>query len=377
MPPQRGAGGGFPYRTAIVALLVTAGAVGALFYFGGAKVEITPASAQASIASSLSATLGQGDLPFEVIQVEKVASQSVTGSGTKTVNESASGKVTIYNTQSKAQPLIANTRFATKDGLVFRIRTALTVPKGTEASPGSVTATLYADKPGDAYNIGPASFTLPGLAGTPQFSQVYAVSSVPMTGGASGVVPVVASDVEAAARASLTAALAPDLMQALAEAVPEGYVLIPGAATSTFLAESSAPSATTGTVDIKQLGIATAAVFPEHSLAEIVAEQGLGAVYTGESVRFASLEGLRLSSEVTPSSELKTYPFTLSGSALLVYEIDPSRIASAIAGKSRASAEVVLTNFPEIKKARLILRPFWRQSFPEDPASITVETETP
>lgn len=377
MPTRGQTPSGFPYRTAIVAVLVTAGALGALFYFGGAKVVATPASAQVSVATSLTAELGQGDLPFEVIRVEKVASQSVTGSGTKTVSTPATGKVTVYNTQAKAQPLVANTRFATKDGLVFRIHTAITVPKGTEASPGSVTATLYADKPGDTYNVGPTSFTLPGLAGSPQFTQVYAVSSAPMTGGASGAVPVVATDVEAAARASLTAALAPDLMKALQEAVPEGYVLIPGAGTTTSIAESSAPSGTTGMVDIKQLGIASAVVFPERSLAEAVAKQGLGAVYTGEPVTFASLEGLRLDSAITPSSELKTYTFTLSGATTLVYVIDPSRIASAIAGKSRTSAEVVLTNFPEIKKARLILRPFWRQTFPQDPASITIETETP
>ncbi len=69
--------------------------------------------------------------------------------------------------------------------------------------------------------------------------------------------------------------------------------------------------------------------------------------------------------------------FSLSGNALVVYTVDPSRIASAVAGKTRAAAQVALSNYPEVKAALLILRPFWRTSFPEDPASIDVSIETP
>ena len=43
----------------------------------------------------------------------------------KTANSSASGTITIYNTQSSAQTLVANTRFATTAGLVYRIRSAV------------------------------------------------------------------------------------------------------------------------------------------------------------------------------------------------------------------------------------------------------------
>jgi hypothetical protein len=69
---------------------------------------------------------------------------------------------------------------------------------------------------------------------------------------------------------------------------------------------------------------------------------------------------------------MTSFSFTLSGTAVLEYTVDPVRIAAAIAGKTRAEAEVALTNYPEVKRAVLILRPFWRKVFPEDPTAIAV-----
>lgn len=371
--PERG----FPYQTVGGALLIIVAVTLALVYFDSAKVEVTPASAAVSVKGDFTALSGSGELPFEVVRVEKVAAQTVEGGGTKTVSETASGTITIYNTQGKTQPLVANTRFATKSGLIFRIRTAVQVPRGSEGNPGSVQATVYADRPGETYNIGPTTFTLPGLAGTPQFSQVTAVSSAPMQGGASGTIPVPHPDKEAAARDALQGALAPELEEALMETVPQGYVLLPGAMKINYSKEPSVPSQTTGMVEIREKGVATAAVFPMEALASAVANAALSGRYAGEAVHLANTEGLRLDSESVPYTELATYPFSISGNATIVYSVDPARITAVIAGKTRAAAEVSLTNFPEIWKARLILRPFWRQSFPEDPSAIDVEVERP
>jgi hypothetical protein len=57
--------------------------------------------------------------------------------------------------------------------------------------------------------------------------------------------------------------------------------------------------------------------------------------------------------------------------------VDPTRVAGAVAGKSRAAAKSVLTGFPEVSHATLTLRPFWRGAFPTDPAQITVVVNTP
>ncbi|MFA5942144.1 MAG: hypothetical protein WC798_00510 [Candidatus Paceibacterota bacterium] len=362
----------FPYLTFIVIVLVIAASVGALFYFSNAKVEVTPNTVSAAVQSSFTASQSAGALPFEIITAEKTASQSVTGSGTKTVTSSASGNITIYNTQTQAQKLVTNTRFATSAGLIFRIHAPVTIPGGTTAKPGSITAKAFADQPGDSYNVGPTSFTVPGFAGTPQASQVYARSSAAMTGGASGSVPVVDAATETKTREALTAALGTDLVASIEERIPAGYVLVPGASVTTYQELSTTPSETTGQADIKEQGTITAVVFPNAALAKAIASSVAGLNYQGEPLTLASTDSLQLTPDGTLDPDAPSFSFTLSGTASLIYTVDSARIAAAIAGETRSSAEVALTNYPEVKRAIIILRPFWRQTFPQDPSSISV-----
>lgn len=363
----------FPFTTLIAIVLVIVASLGALSYFSSAKIEVTPNTVSAAVQSSFTSQKSTGALPYEIITAEKIASQSVKGSGTKTINSSASGTITIYNTQTKAQKLITNTRFATASGLVFRIHSSVTVPSGTTSKPGSVTAKAYADQTGSSYNIAPTSFTVPGLAGTPQASQVYARSSAPMTGGASGTVPVVDATLETQTRSALIAALTPDLLASIQEQIPHGYALLQGAATTTYQEFSPEPSSTTGMIDVKEQGTMTAIVFPNSALAKAIASSVSGIGYNGEPLTLSSTDGLQLmATNGLPDTQASSFSFIITGTAPLVYSVDHARIAAAVSGKSRSEAEVALTNYPEVKRAIIILRPFWRQTFPEDPSSISI-----
>ncbi|HUY62830.1 MAG TPA: hypothetical protein VMV50_03560 [Candidatus Paceibacterota bacterium] len=368
----------FPLTTVIIIVAIIIVAIAALSYFSSSKVEITPATATAAIQHPFTASQSSGPLSFRIITAQKVASQSVTGSGMKTVTTSATGMLTVYNTQSKAQRLITNTRFASPAGLVFRIHSAITVPAGSATNPGSITVKVYADQPGSSYNIGPASFTVPGLAGTPLASEVYARSTSPMSGGESGKVPTVDSSVAASTRDALITALQPDLLASIQTQIPSGYVLIPGGATTTYQELTPTPSSTTGQVDVREQGTITAVVFPNAALAEAIASSTPGLGYQGEPVTLATTSDLSLSAGGgLPGSSDTSFSFTLSGNASLVYTIDPSQIAAAVAGKSRTAAETVLSTYPSVKSAIIVLRPFWRQSFPADPSSISVTVLSP
>lgn len=362
----------FPYLTLIIVVMIIAASIGALFYFSSAKIEITPNTISAAVQNSFTANKSGGNLPFEIITAQKTATQGVAGSGTKIVNSSASGTITIYNTQAKAQKLIANTRFATAAGLVFRIHSAVTVPSGTSAKPGSVTAKVFADQVGSSYNVGPTSFTVPGFAGTPQASQVYARSSTAMTGGSSGSVPVVDPATEEKTKNALIAALGPDLASSIQTQVPPGYILLPGAATTTYEELAPTPSETTGQVDVKEQGTITAVVFPNAALASGIASSIAGLGYHDEPLSIASTNDLLLKAASMPGLDASSFSFTLSGTVQLIYTVDSARIAAAVAGETRSAAEVALTNYPEIKRAIITLRPFWRQAFPQDPSSISI-----
>ena len=367
----------FPYATVFGVIIVIAASAGALMYFSSARVEVTPAVLSAAVQNSFTASQDAGALPYEIITAQKIATQNVKGSGTKTVNSSASGTITIYNTQAKAQKLVATTRFATTAGLIFRIHSAVSVPAGTSAKPGSVTATVYADKAGDTYNVAPTAFTLPGFAGTPQSNQVYGRSTVAFTGGASGTVPVTDSATEAQATNSLVNALMPDLAASIKAQVPAGYTLVTGSATTTYQELAAESASSTDSITIREQGTVTAVVFPTAALAKAIALSLSASGYQGEPITLLPASTLTLSAGTIPSVNTDPFSFNLSGTAALEYTVDPTRIAAAVSGKTRAAAEVALTNYPEVKRAIITLRPFWRQSFPQDPSTITVTVNNP
>lgn len=70
----------------------------------------------------------------------------------------AEGTITITNESTKAQPLVATTRFLSSDQKLFRLKESVTVP-----AKGKIEANIAADQEGEDYEIQPTKFTIPGL----------------------------------------------------------------------------------------------------------------------------------------------------------------------------------------------------------------------
>ncbi|MDB5237486.1 MAG: hypothetical protein JWL88_588 [Parcubacteria group bacterium] len=371
-PPRASRSGkGFPYGTALAALIVIAGGVGALYYFSGAKVIITPETNTSSIAADFTATAGTGDLPFEVVTDQKTASQTVPSESTETVNDPASGQIVISNTQPSPQTLIKDTRFQTPAGLIYRIHNPVTMPAG-----GSVTATAYADVGGASYNIPASTFTVPGLKGSKAFDQVTAKSTAPMAGGFTGTRATVSQATRDQQNAMNQSSLQTSLAADIKTKTPAGYVLIPGATFVTYAPQSDTV-ADGGKVNVNEQGTMVAVVFPEAALAKAIAYKVVG-TYSGQEVTLPDVSGLKLVPAVNaaPVNGETTFAFNLSGTAKIAWKIDTAKIGGAVAGKTRDSAQIALSGFPEVNKAVLVLRPFWATTFPQDPAKITVTTDT-
>jgi hypothetical protein len=377
-PPIRSGGSRrrFPLGTALVALIVLLLCAGALYAFAGAEVEVRPTVSETYVSGDFTATTG-GELPFEVVAIEKIATKSVPAESTEQANDPAQGRITIYNKQGNAQTLIKNTRFETPEGLVYRIHDSVTVPAGSDAAPGTIEVTVYADAGGDRYNIGPADFTLPGLRGSGAFDLVYAKSTGSMTGGFVGERPSVGQSTKARESTALRQTLASELTESIQGEVPEGYILIPGATITRYedMPESAGAS---GDVDIRVKGTMQAVVFPNEALAKAIAFKTVGS-YGGQPVTIIDASKLTLTPQIGDVAPVgvETYGFVLSGDTAIAWNVDKDRIAGAVAGKTRESAQVVLTGFPEVDRATLILRPFWTTTFPDDPGKITVSVSDP
>jgi hypothetical protein len=128
-----------------------------------------------------SKTATEGVLPGSVTSTVFYFSKKYSPEGTKTVEGTAVGELTIYNKSGAAITLIPKTRFITADGVLFRLKNRTSIPVDSE-----VVAEVYADKPGKDSDIAAADFILPGLPVDKQ-KAVYAVSTKPMQGGSSQV----------------------------------------------------------------------------------------------------------------------------------------------------------------------------------------------
>ncbi|HEX5774422.1 MAG TPA: hypothetical protein VFY28_00450 [Candidatus Paceibacterota bacterium] len=373
--PRMGGQRRFPIGTALIALLVVAASVGALFLFSGAKVEVTPTENAVAVTGTFDATASDGDLVFDIVTVEKVATNTVPSESTENVTQAAQGSIEVSNTQEAAQPLIKNTRFETPEGLIFRIKDSITVPAAKNGAPGTLTVTVYADEAGERYNIGPTTFTLPGLSGSDTFTKVTARSADSMKGGFAGPRPTVGQATKDAEYARLQSTLDAELKQEIAAKVQSGYVLVPGATAASYESQPDTPGVG-NTVALSVKGVMRGVIFPEEALARAIAFQTVG-TYTGQPLAFKSLEGLALAPAegLVPVVGDTDFSFTLTGNTVLVWKVDTAKVAAAVAGKTRESAENVLQGFPEVERALLVLKPFWKNSFPSDPAKIEVSVQ--
>ena len=368
----------FPYKPAVVAGIVILLAIGALYLMSGATVEIDPMTNSAPLSLTLTAYASStSKLPFALVSLTKQASQEVARTGTQKVSRIASGELTIYNTTSRSQRLIKNTRFASPNGLIFRIHHAVTVPAAHGIIPGSITVTVYADAPGSDYNVPPSPFSVPGLAGTSLENKIYAKSSMAMSGGYVGESPTIDPAVARSAQDTLHKALLADLEKSISNKVPSGYVFIPGAATTTFAQEPSETASTSGMALVREKGTMTAVVFPEISIAKTI-EAHLSGSYAGQPVHLVNPQSLTLTPlNVFPTTKTQSFSFSLSGNVVIAWVINPTQIASAIAGKTRSEANTIISTFPSVKKAIFDLKPFWVSTFPTDPTKITVIVHKP
>jgi len=164
-------------------------------------------------------------IPIQEIEVSKTVSKEFESTGEKELNEKAKGFVTVYNEYSSSpQVLVATTRFESSNGKIFRIPDKITIP-GAKISEGKIIASsieveIFADEPGEDYNIESSDFTIPGFKGTAKYAGFYAESNSPMTGGSTEKIKVVSSEDLEKAEEGLSEEIKNEVRQALEEQIP-------------------------------------------------------------------------------------------------------------------------------------------------------------
>lgn len=376
----------------VKALIVCAIILGAYFAYatltGKAEVVITPRTEVITLppdtAFSAKKEPQSGELGYSVMRFSLTESVEVPATGSKTVSEKASGRIIVYNDFSTTpQRLIKNTRFESPTGKIYRINESIVVPgmkkDGTKTIPGSIEVTVYADEPGPEYNSEPTDFTIPGFKSDPaRYKGFYARSNGPLAGGANGTVKTVSEEDLRKAANELRVALETKLRTKARGNLSKDQVLFDAGIVMDFAEPKLAQGETTkaDTAIVERTATLAAVVFDHRALARVIAQKGLGANYHGEPVSLKNANDLVFSMKsMTPDAlfESSNIEFGLTGSAKLVWIVDPKAIAELLRGvEERSFNDIMAKEEGSIDTAVPVLRPFWRSAYPEDPSQIVV-----
>ena len=352
--------------------------------WSGAKVVVMPKAIEVSVNGTFMAKkiADATSMPFELMTIVRETTKNVPAQGTETVSVPATGQIIVYNDYSGAvQKLITNTRFETPGGFIYRIHGAISIPGQTKAggktTPGSVEVTVYADQPGEKYNIGLTDFTIPGFKNdSARYQKFYARSKTPMSGGFSGTRPKILDSDISAARAAMETELSAGLKADAEGQIPDGYILYPEGQFISFELLPSTTADGSSSATLKERGTLYGALFAKDTLAQFVVAAGHAVVYEGVPVTLSVPEKLLFSvvnrNNAKPWNDGQ-FAFTLNGSAKAIWGFDKNQFKDDLAGKTKAALQTILSGYPGIDSATVSIRPFWKNVFPDNPQKINVE----
>jgi hypothetical protein len=376
--------------TLAVFVLFLAGVFGFSF-FSKANIEIFPKTESMSLKAKLTIDKAQPApdftakiIPGQVFEKEKTMTQSFVATGKISDETKAKGTIKVFNAYSTAsQVLIANTRFVSTDGKIFRSPARVTIPGGTYSGgklvAGEISVEVVADQPGSEYNIGPSTFSIPGFAGTDKYTKFFAQSSQAMTGGESkDVSQVTKADLENAKsvlsekiKGESEAALKVELQSEKISSVFNYF----DDAVQTEIAETFSLARAGDSLDNFNYQVKAKSgtlLFKKEDIDGFVKSFILPQIPEGKKLDEASLKVSLVPETINLSSGKIT--ISLEISFIAYSDFDESAFKDATRGKTAAEAKMFLESQPEIAKAEIGLSPFWVAKIPQSADKINFKT---
>jgi hypothetical protein len=363
--------------------------IGFLFFFftisPRAEIEIWPEteSLRFSVQATVESSADQIDfderiLPGKIIVGRAVLSQEFPATGKVLKEEKARGMIRVYNAYSiYDQPLVATTRFVSAEGKLFRTPKRIVVPgghyEGGKLVPGFIDIEVVADRPGEEYNIGPSTFSIPGFAGTAKYTSFYGKSFESMSGGSITEVSRVTREDLEKARDSLEETALKESRASLKRKISSDWLKVKGAEEEEVV--ESLPLAEAGQEAdsfIYQVEAEVRALVFKRSDLEVFAKNYFLSQISAER----AVEDGTLQVKYAPQSiEMKKGKIVLimEISARVYSVIDQQKLKKIVQEKSPSEVNQILSvTFPQILKAETRLWPFWARKVPRDPERIEV-----
>lgn len=337
-----------------------------------AKPSVVATTASLSVVREPAA---EGEIAGSVGQVTLTKTRifSLPQEGARAVEAKSSGMITIINNTNTAQPLVATTRFLAENGVLFRLDSGTTVPAN-----GQITAKITADQPGVSGDIGPTTFTIPGLAVSLQ-DKIYGISADAMTGGVQYVRTLTETDIAdaktalladilAEAKTSLSAGLDPAL------AAQGTYDVKETAATTNVSVGTEA-----GTFSLTTTARVTGVYYDSALVASYTRSLLQRRVPEGFALHSISEQGVQTTVDSvdysTGEAELSVY---LDGTAIISGDA-PTLAKDRFLGRAPNEVFTLLRSSDAISDVSISFTPFWLQRVPtlKDHIEIIIEAPGP
>lgn len=336
------------------------------------KQNITVSKAVSAVDSITARVPGQLFIQKDTAIVKQPAT------GKKYIEQKAFGTLTIYNAySSKPQGLVATTRFATPSGVVYRLKTAVTVPgahiENGDIVPSSITTQVFADKTGAVGNTGPVEkLLIPGFSGTPKYQKFYGELKEGATGGTVG-------ETNVATEADIVSAKAQGVKQVEASVrnqattqIPSDFKILESASKFTILKqEVNAIAGADGNFTVSTQAQLSMLGFREKDVLQVLherfqAEKGKQYKVDSENLNYS----VSSTSVTNPLVGIISLPIDYS--ATISKNIDIPALKNQMQGQSEEGIKAIIYGLPGVKTATISLWPFWVQHVPFDAAKISV-----
>ncbi len=317
-------------------------------------------------------------IPGKVFQTEKTVSGEFTSSGEISKAEKAEGLIRIYNNYNTLQVLVATTRFQAPlekfqpsleegENPWFRTTERVAIP-----AKGYQDVKVIADSPGEKYNIEPSTFSVPGLAGTPQYTFIYGKSLAPMKGGALEKTPQVNQEDLDKAKEELTARAKDECSESLKNKIPAGFDFLKEALEIKIIeASSSAKSgAELERFNYQVKAEAQTPAFKVEDLKNFANEFILSQIPENKIIH---QESLKVNCSLADANlEAGKIIISLDLEVKIYSKIEETFLKRALAKKSVTEGRLFLEEQPEINEVQIKLSPFWVKEIPEAAEKIKI-----
>lgn len=379
----------WPVIVSVFLVIIVPSTYFASIVFGRATVSVVPRRVPFAVSGKYrtlklpSAAASSTTLGFQTMTIRGKESTTVPAGDSMAVAEQASGTIVVMNRYSRtAQKLVANTRFETPDGKIYRIKEAILVPGYTlidgTLTPGELTAKVIADRPGPDYNGAWPTFTVPGFKGDPRFQTITARGETPFTGGFTGNRKTVDPAIRSAAESDLARRLKERLLAEAINQTPGDYVWYPNGVFWRLAEASTTEVSSAGEAEIALQAELVAPIFSRAELSQTLARR-LVPAYDGAPVRVEGLEQFNFQpvSVLSDPERLTEFDFTLEGKGVLVWQFETAALLRDLAGRRTYDYQAVFIKYPSIVSSSATVNPPWLISFPADPKRISLTIEAP